>query len=55
LQRFQKHFSHRIWLNPDPKSVWIHPTVRAIGQLFPMYPLTIDGLNQGIRKLIVRR
>ena len=55
LQRFARHFSHRVWLNPDQKSVWVHPTVRAIGKLFPMYPLTIDGLNQGIKKLIVKR
>lgn len=55
LQRFSRHFSHRIWLNPDQQRVWIHPTVRAISKLFPMYPLTIEGLNQGVRKLIVRR
>jgi uncharacterized protein with von Willebrand factor type A (vWA) domain len=55
LKSFAHHFSHRVWLNPDDERVWIHPTVRAIGQLFPMYPLTIDGLNQAVKKLIVKR
>jgi len=55
LKRFSRHFSHRIWLNPDDERAWIHPTVRAIGQLFPMYPLTIDGLTRSVKKLIVRR
>ena len=55
LKRVADHFSHRVWLNPDNPRAWIHPTVRAIGKLFPMYPLTIDGLGQAVRKLVVRR
>lgn len=55
LKRISDHFSHRVWLNPDTPRSWIHPTVRAIGQLFPMYPLTIDGLGQAVKKLVVRR
>jgi len=54
LKRFANHFSHRVWLNPDEQRFWIHPTVRAIGSLFPMYPLTIDGLGQAVKKLVVK-
>ena len=55
LKRISDHFSHRVWLNPDSPRTWIHPTVRAIGQLFPMYSLTIDGLGQSVKKLVVKR
>jgi len=55
LKRITDHFSHRVWLNPDEQRFWIHPTVRAIGKLFPMFPLTLDGLGQAVKKLVVRK
>lgn len=55
LKRIANHFTHRVWLNPDEERFWIHPTVRTIGQLFPMFPLTIDGLGRAVRKLVVRK
>ena len=55
LQRISEHFSHRVWINPDNPRVWIHPTITMIGKLFPMYPLTIDGLGRAVKKLVVRR
>lgn len=51
LQMFHKKCSASVWLNPDPEKFWDHPTVSAIGQTFPMFPLTIDGLKDAIRKL----
>ncbi len=55
LRRIRRHFTHRVWLNPEPERYWNHPTIRAIGQLFDMYPLTIDGLNDAVKKLKVQR
>ncbi|MBI2935057.1 MAG: VWA domain-containing protein [Chloroflexi bacterium] len=55
LKRFADHFSHSVWLNPESPSYWQHPTVMMIRRLFPMYELTIDGLNEAIRKLIVKK
>jgi uncharacterized protein with von Willebrand factor type A (vWA) domain len=40
-----------VWLNPDPPRAWIHPTVSAIGDIFPMFPLTVKGLSEGIKFL----
>lgn len=40
-----------VWLNPDSPRYWDHPTVNAVGAVFPMFPLTVDGLRQAIRKL----
>ena len=39
------------WLNPDPVRWWDHPTVRAIGGVFPMFPLTLAGLKDCVRSL----
>ena len=55
LKRIAEHFSHSVWLNPDEERFWIHPTVRMIGKTFPMFPLTLDGLGQAVKKLVVKR
>ena len=53
LQRFKSRCPNSIWLNPDPQAYWEHPTVEAIGKVFPMYPLTVAGLKDGVKKLRV--
>ncbi len=52
LKRLADHFHHAVWLNPMPTSAWHHPTISAIGRLFPMFPLTLEGLERSIRTLI---
>jgi hypothetical protein len=51
LERFRRKCPGAIWLNPDPERYWDHPTVSAIGRVFPMYPLTIEGMRRAVRKL----
>ncbi|MCA9489957.1 MAG: VWA domain-containing protein [Myxococcales bacterium] len=51
LKRVKSAAPGSVWLNPDPKRWWQHPTVEAIGALFPMYELTVEGLRAAIRKL----
>lgn len=55
LQRLADHFRHAVWLNPLPERAWISGTIKAVGQVFPMYPLTLDGLEEAVKKLVVRR
>jgi uncharacterized protein with von Willebrand factor type A (vWA) domain len=55
LKRLSEHFTHRVWLNPDEERYWAHPTVQLIGKLFPMFPLSLDGLGQAVRKLVVKK
>jgi uncharacterized protein with von Willebrand factor type A (vWA) domain len=56
LERVERHFTHCIWLNPDDQSLWWRaPTIYAIKKLFPIYPLTLDGLGQAVKKLVVKR
>lgn len=51
LQAFHTRCPASVWLNPDPKRFWDHPTVSAIAGTFPMYELTLDGLRDAIRFL----
>jgi uncharacterized protein with von Willebrand factor type A (vWA) domain len=55
LKRLAEHFSHCIWLNPVKEYYWNHPTVITIGKIFPMFELTLDGLDQSVKKLVVKR
>ena len=55
LKRIAEHFTHCVWLNPDTLNLWNHPTVQMTGKLFPMFELTLDGLGQAVKKLIVKK
>lgn len=54
LRRVADHFTHCVWLNPEPLRLWNHPTIRMVRQVFPMYPLTLEGLDLAIKKLVVK-
>ncbi len=54
LRRIADHFTHAVWVNPEAPQYWGHTTVRMINGVFPMYSLTIEGLQQAVRKLVVR-
>jgi Uncharacterized protein conserved in bacteria len=59
LQRFVKKFPYNVWLNPIPKGYWdrIHgyQTLKMVRDIFPMYELTLEGLDQAIKKLMIRK
>ena len=55
LKRIAEHFTHCVWLNPDNPRFWDHPTVQMIGKIFPMFELTLDGLGQSVRRLVVKK
>jgi len=55
LKQIAERFTHCVWMNPDESRFWIHPTVQMIGQFFPMFPLTLDGLGQAVKKLVVNK
>ena len=58
LTRFKKKYKKAIWLNPIRERDWEFMygshTVRQIKEIFPMFELTIDGLEKGIKKLLVK-
>ena len=54
LKRIADHFRYCVWLNPMPRRGWIHPTISAIAKIFPMFPLTIEGLEDAVKALMVK-
>jgi hypothetical protein len=58
LDRFDKRYKKKIWLNPIQRKNWEfaygRETIEAIGKIFPMFDLTMDGLEKGIKRLLVR-
>jgi len=53
MQRFKEKFKDTIWLNPLPKRTWdyVH-SIRMIRDVFPMFELTLDGLDEGVKYLM---
>jgi len=52
LKQIREHYRHSVWLNPENDDLWqVHPTVRAISQVFPMFPLSVEGLTRAIDRL----
>jgi uncharacterized protein len=55
LRQLALHFERSVWLNPEAESLWNHLTVESIRQLFPMFPLTLEGLDDAVAALIKGR
>jgi hypothetical protein len=54
MQRVLTVYKDTIWLNPQPESVWdYHESIRVTRELIGerMFPLTIGGLDRGMRQL----
>ena len=53
MQRLKEKFKDVIWLNPLPKRSWeyVH-SIRMIRDVFPMFELTLDGLDEGVKFLM---
>ena len=57
LELIQTRFPRCIWLNPSPRPDWgpyWTQTYDVIAGMFPMFPLTVDGLEEGMKKLLSR-
>ena len=57
LNCFRERYPHVIWLNPSPRPDWGEywsQTYDTISDLFPMFPLTVEGLEEGMKKLLSR-
>lgn len=53
LRRIEGHFERTVWLNPDPEKQWSQSqTCRVIGDLFPMYRLSVQGITDAVSSLI---
>ena len=57
LNRLRDRYRHAVWLNPDGPPQWDGEwaeSYNAISRLFPMLPLTVEGLEEGMKKLLNR-
>jgi uncharacterized protein with von Willebrand factor type A (vWA) domain len=55
LNFLSETFKHSVWLNPAPVSMWNYtPTISAIGRIFPMFELSIDGLEKAVAQLMMK-
>jgi uncharacterized protein with von Willebrand factor type A (vWA) domain len=53
LRFIAKTFRHAIWLNPVPACEWRHThTIGVIRQIFPMFELTIAGLDKAVAHMM---
>jgi uncharacterized protein with von Willebrand factor type A (vWA) domain len=59
LQRLARHCRHAVWLNPIPDTEWEtvygRQTIALVRKVFPMFDLSVDGLTDAVRALLVRR
>ncbi len=58
LQKFKQRYKKCIWLNPIKEGRWDwtygSKTINMVREVFPMFELTLDGLDKGIGKLLTR-
>lgn len=57
LKLVKRHYKKVVWLNPKmaPGHAPWREAETAVKELFPMYKLTVDGLNQAMIKLMVNK
>ncbi len=53
LKFLAETFPRSVWLNPVPSRMWSYThSINAISQIFPMFELSLDGLEKAITKLM---
>jgi len=55
LEFLAKTFRHHVWLNPVRERHWRHTeTISEIRRIFPMFELSIDGLEMAVQHLMAK-
>ena len=55
LKLLSETFPHSVWLNPTDPSTWAYTrTIGMVGEVFPMFELTLDGLGKAVAHLMAR-
>lgn len=58
FRRFKEKYEHSIWLHPQEREeniAWMSESFIEIEKVFPMFHLSIDGLKEGMYKLMRKR
>ncbi|MBX7100845.1 MAG: VWA domain-containing protein [Myxococcaceae bacterium] len=51
LMRLAELYPHCAWLNPESPRGWWQTTIEVVRRVFPMYPLTLEGLSLAVEQL----
>jgi len=55
LKFLARNFRHSVWLNPMQSNMWGYTqTISLIGRIFPMFELSIDGLEKAVAHLMAK-
>jgi uncharacterized protein len=55
LQFLARNFRHSVWLNPQSQDNWYYSwTIKNIAGIFPMFELSLDGLEKAVQHLMAR-
>ncbi|RPH51009.1 MAG: hypothetical protein EHM85_08290 [Desulfobacteraceae bacterium] len=55
LKFLARNFRHSVWLNPMQSNMWGYTqSISAIGRIFPMFELSIDGLEKAVAHLMAK-
>jgi uncharacterized protein with von Willebrand factor type A (vWA) domain len=55
LKFLARTFRHAVWINPQEEKSWSYTwTIEAIQKIFPMFELTLDGLEKAVQHLMKR-
>jgi len=56
LLKIREHFQRIVWLNPNPPTEWDYArTTKVIRDIFPMLPLSLDGIQDAVTMLVGAR
>ncbi|MBW1897449.1 MAG: hypothetical protein JRI61_00140 [Deltaproteobacteria bacterium] len=48
-------FKHNVWFNPASARIWNYTsTIKTISNIFPMFELSIDGLEKAVKQLMTK-
>lgn len=59
LERLARHFRHAVWINPIPAKGWNEQfnyrarSITMVRKLFPMFELSVSGLEKAVKRLKV--
>lgn len=51
LMKLAEAYPRRAWLNPEGPDTWRGNTIELVKRVFPMFPLTLEGLGEAVSHL----
>lgn len=55
MAKLREHYPASVWMNPEPPSAWWQTTIDVLRKVYPMYPLTLEGLGEAVSQLTRQR